>query len=388
VRNKRFVSVLAIVGVAAAIALFALRSQRAGGAVPSATKAAHKMAIPVAVASARLGDLNRYLSAIGTVTPLATVTVESRVAGEIMAVDFQQGQMVQKGQVLVQIDPRPYQVALEQAEGTYDHDRAMLQNDTLNLERDRELYRQNVIARQTLDTQQATVLQDRGQLLTDKANIDNAKLELTYSRITSPITGRIGLRLVDPGNILQANSQGIAVITQLQPITVEFSIPEDNLELILSAMKERVLPAEAYDRTFKNKLANGSLMALNSEIDTSTGTIAMKAEFPNTDQKLFPNQFVNVRLLAETLQNQVLIPQAAIQRSSLGSFVYVVKPDHTVDVRKVQEGLTESDTSAITSGLAAGETVVTDGVDRLQQGSPVLIQKPSANKSLAINVAQ
>jgi multidrug efflux system membrane fusion protein len=389
VRNKRFASVIAIVAVVAAIAVFALRSQRAGGAVPSATKTAHKMAIPVAIASARLGDLNRYLTAIGTVTPVATVTVESRVAGQIMAVDFREGQMVQKGQVLVQIDPRPYQVQLEQAEGTYAHDNATLHNDTLNLERDRELYQQNVIAKQTLDTQAASVLQDRGQLITDKANIDNAKLQLTYSHVTAPISGRIGLRMVDPGNIIQTNStQGIAVITQLQPITVEFSIPEDYLELILSAMKQRVLPAEAYDRTFKNKLADGSLLTLNSEIDTSTGTIAMKAEFPNTDQKLFPNQFVNLRLLAETLRNQVLIPQAAIQRSSLGSFVYVVKPDHTVDVRKVQEGLTQGDITAIASGLAAGETVVTDGVDRLQQGSLVSIQKPSANKSLAINVAQ
>jgi membrane fusion protein, multidrug efflux system len=390
VRNKGLLSILTLLAVAAVIGVFALRSTRARGAVSFASKASqHRMAIPVLAAQARLGDLQRYLSAIGTVTPLATVTVESRVAGQIMAVYFREGQIVKQGQLLVQIDPRPYQVQLEQARGQLAHDTATLRNDTVNLERDRVLFQQNVIAQQTLDTQQAAVLQDRGAIETDRANVDNAKLQLVYSRITAPISGRIGLRLVDPGNILQANStQGIAVITQLQPITVVFSIPEDNLELILTAMKAGVVPAQAYDRTFHNQLAAGSLLTMDNQIDTNTGTVKLKAEFSNREQTLFPNQFVNVRLLAQTLHNQVLIPLPAIQRSSLGSFVYVIKPDKTVELRKVQEGLTQGDTAAIESGLSAGETVVTDGVDRLQQGSLVSVQTQTSKTPLAANVAQ
>ena len=222
----------------------------------------------------------------------------------------------------------------------------MLSNDTVNLERDRILYGQSVIARQTLDTQEAAVRQDRGTLLTDKANVDNAKLQLVYSRITAPIGGRIGLRLVDPGNIIQANStQGIAVITQLQPITVVFSIPEDNLELVLAAMRAGTVPAEAYDRSFHSQLASGSLLTMDNQIDTNTGTVKLKADFSNQEQTLFPNQFVNVRMLAQTLHDQVLIPLAAVQRSSLGTFVYVVKPDQTVELRKIQEGHTEGETA-------------------------------------------
>ena len=388
--NKGLVSILALLVIAAGVALFALRSERARGAVASSPSSpAHRTAVPVVAAQAKLGDLPQYLSAIGTVTPIATVTVQSRVAGQIMGVDFQEGQIVEQGQLLVQIDPRPYQVQLEQAQGQLAHDTATLTNDTVNLERDRVLYGQNVIARQTLDTQEATVRQDQGTLLTDKANVDNAKLQLVYSRVTAPISGRIGLRMVDPGNMIQANStQGIAVITQLQPITVVFSIPEDSVELVLSAMKSRVLPADAYDRTFHNLLGTGSLHSIDSQINLNTGTLGLKAEFSNQQQTLFPNQFVNVRLLVQTLQNQVLIPLPAVQRSSLGTFVYVIKPDKTVDLRKVQVGLTEGSTAAVISGLSAGETVVTDGVDRLQQGSLVSVQTQPANPPLAVNVAQ
>jgi multidrug efflux system membrane fusion protein len=388
VNKKGLVSILALSAVATGALLLALHSERARGAsAPNGPP--HRIAVPVAATQAWLGDLPRYLSAIGTVTPIATVTVQSRVAGQIMAVNFREGEIVKPGQLLVQIDPRPFQVQLEQARGQLAHDMATLRNDKINLERDRVLYGQNVIARQTLDTQEAAVRQDRGTLLADKATVDNAKLQLVYSRITAPIGGRIGLRLVDPGNIMQANStQGIAVITQLQPITVIFSIAEDNLELVLAAMKAGAVPAQAYDRSFRNQLARGSLLTMDNQIDTNTGTVKLKAEFSNQEQTLFPNQFVNVRMLAQTLRSQVLIPLAAVQRSSLGAFVYVVKPDNTVELRKIEERLTEGETVSVQSGLVAGETVVIDGVDRLQQGSLVTVQPQASKPALAVNVAQ
>ncbi len=399
--KKGLAAILALLGLATGVAVLVLRSERAGGAVfrsslgaagdrrSSPGGRAHRMAVPVLAIQAKSGDLPYYLSAIGTVTPIATVTVQSRVAGQIMNVNFHEGQIVRQGQLLAQIDPRPYQVQLEQARGQLLHDTATLRNDTVNLERDRILSEQNVIARQTLDTQEATVRQDRGTLLADKANVDNAKLQLVYSRITAPTSGRIGLRLVDPGNIVQANStQGIAVITQLQPITVVFSIPEDNLELVLAAMRAGEVPAEAYDRTFHNLLASGALVTMDNQIDINTGTVKLKAEFSNQAQTLFPNQFVNVRMLAQMLHDQVLIPSAAVQRSSLGTFVFVVKPDQTVELRRVQEGLTEGDVVSVKSGLAAGETVVAQGVDRLQQGSLVTVQTTPAKPPLAVNAAQ
>jgi multidrug efflux system membrane fusion protein len=401
VKHKGLVSILALLALAIGVAVFAFRSQRAGGAVShsfhpvgegsavSPNGPAHRIAVPVVATQAKLSDLPHYLTAIGTVTPLSTVTVQSRVAGQIMNVNFREGQIVKQGQLLVEIDPRPYQVQLEQAQGQLAHDTATLHNDTINLERDRTLYGQNVIARQTLDTQEATVRQDRGTLLTDKANVDNAKLQLGYSRVTAPISGRIGLRLVDPGNIVQANStQGMAVITQLQPITVIFSIPEDNLELVLAAIKAGTVPAEAYDRMFHNLLASGSVLTMDNQIDTNTGTVKLKAEFSNQEQTLFPNQFVNVRILAQTLHDQVVVPLAAVQRSSVGTFVFVVKPDNTVELRRIEEGLTQGEIVSVQSGLAAGETVVTQGVDRLQQGSLVSVQSAPAKPPLAVNFAQ
>jgi multidrug efflux system membrane fusion protein len=354
--------------------------------VPAGAKIA--AAVPVTVATVKSGDLDDYLNAIGTVTPLNTVTVVSRVSGQIMQVYFKEGQNVQKGQLLVQIDPRPYDVQYQQALGTLEHDTATLRNDILNLARDRELFKQNVIAAETLDTQQAAVAQDRGLLVTDKANVDNAKLQLTYSRVTAPLTGRIGLRMVDPGNIIQANStQGIAVITQLQPISVVVSISEDNLEDVLAAMKLHDLPALAYDREFKKQLASGSLMALDNEIDTTTGTLKLKAIFPNENELLYPDQFVNVKLLVQTLHDQLLVPQVAIQRSAQGTFVYVVGANQTVDVHAVKLGYSQADIVAVTSGLNVGDVVVTDGVDRLQQGSLVAIRSPSTNAPTSSPVA-
>jgi membrane fusion protein, multidrug efflux system len=278
--------------------------------------------------------------------------------------------------LLVQIDPRPYQVQLEQAQGQLARDKANLTNSKITLERDKTLLAEKVIAPQDYDNQAATVGQYEGTIVADQAAVNNAKLQLTYSRITAPINGRIGLRLVDPGNIVHAtDSTGLAVITQLRPISVVFSIPEDDLPKVRKDMRGgEHLPVEAYDRTQKTKLADGTLLTFDNEIYTTTGTVRLKASFPNDDYSLFPNQFVNVKLLVDTDRNVVLIPTAALQRSTIGDFVYVVKPDDTVEVRKVDVGTTEGETTSIQSGVATGEQVVVEGVDRLQQGSKVKVR--------------
>jgi len=342
-------------------------------AVPASV--AHPI-VPVAAVPAKLGDLKQYISAIGTVTPYNTVTVKSRVDGQLDKVNFTEGQIVKAGDLLAEIDPRPYQVELTQAQGTLAKDLANLENNKILYARDKELYDQKIIARQDLDNQQALVGQFAGSIESDKGAVDNAKLQLTYSRITSPITGRVGLRLVDPGNIIHAtDATGLVVITQLQPIAVDFSIPEDDLPQLETAMKaDPQLPVTAYDRDLKHKLAEGTLLTTDNQIDQSTGTIKLKASFPNDDNALFPNQFVNAKLLVNTIPNAILIPAAGLQRSQQGSFVYVVKPDKTVEMRPVTVGATQGDVIAISKGLAADEMVVTDGVDKLQQGSHVSVQ--------------
>ncbi len=336
--------------------------------------------VPVTAVAAKLGDLNQYLTAIGSVTAFNTVTVMSRVPGEIMKVAFTEGQIVKPGELLIEVDPRPYQIQLEQAEGTLAKDQASLTDNKILLARDEELFKQHVIARQDLDNQRATEAQYEGAVISDEAAVDNAKLQLTYSRVTAPIGGKIGLRLVDPGNIVTVN-QGLIVITQVQPISVRFSIPEDDLPLVVNDMKANPkLPVEAWDRDFKVKLAEGTLLTINNQIDQTTGTILLKAVFPNTDNLLFPNQFVNARLLVGVTRNAVLIPLAAVQRGGAqGSYVFVVRPDKTVQKTLVKTAATQGDTAAIASGLKPGEVVVTDGIDKLHNRARVNVQMASNN---------
>jgi len=376
-RPWAWISILSILVVVGYFVVSRIVRTRSASAQPSA--AMHAV-VPVAAAAATRGDLSRYLTAIGSVTAFNTVTVKTRVDGQIVKVAFKEGQTVHQGDVLVQIDPRPYQAALSQVRGQLAKDRATLVNAQQTLVRDQTLYRQDVIAAQDLDNQQSLVGQSEGAVKSDLANLDAAEVQVDYSRITAPITGRIGLRLVDLGNIVHAaDTTGLAVITQLQPIAVDFSIPEDNLPQVIQDMRKgQKLPVYAYDRELKNRLATGSLETFDSQIDQTTGTIKLKAIFPNTDYSLFPNQFVNVRLQVDTLRDMILAPAAAIQRNGQITFVYVVKPDHTVEVRTVKIGATQGDVVALASGITPGELVVTDGLDKLTAGAKVSVQ-PAAD---------
>jgi multidrug efflux system membrane fusion protein len=340
----------------------------------------------VVAARATKGNIKVFVTGLGAVTPIYTVTLNSRVTGELMKVQFKEGQIVQKGDLLLEIDPRPYEVQLEQAEGQLIHDEALLKNANLDLDRYKTLMKQDAIPQQQLDTQIALVTQYEGTIKTDQSQIDSAKLNLVYCKITSPITGRVGLRLVDPGNIVQATATtGLVVITQIDPISVIFTVGEDQLPPILEKMRSgEGLSVEAWDRELKNKLADGKLETTDNQIDPTTGTLKLRAVFANPEGKLFPNQFVNARLLVQQKPNVTLLPNNAIQRNSQGTYVWLVGPDRIVNVRSITVGTTEGDQSEIIAGLAPGDTVVTVGVDRLEEGGKVSPEvpgeKPGAGK--------
>jgi membrane fusion protein, multidrug efflux system len=330
-------------------------------------------AVPVVVATAHRGDLPVYFNGLGTVTAFNTVTVRSRVDGQIVKINFTEGQFVKEGDALIEIDPRPYQVQLEQAEGQLAKDQAQLKDMQVDYERYQLLYKEGVIPKQQLDTQQAQVGTYEGAIKADEATIDNAKLQITYSKITAPISGRVGLRLVDIGNIVHAtDTNGLLVITQLQPIAVLFSLPQDQLPEVLAKMRStRQLGVEAYDRDNSEKIAMGKLLTIDNQIDTTTGTYKLKAVFDNSKNELFPNQFVNVHLLVDTKRNVILVPTTAILRGSQGTYVFAVGSGNAVAVKNVKVSDTTGNLSGVSSGLGEGEVVVVDGQDKLKDGTLV-----------------
>ena len=346
-------------------------------------------AIAVGTATVAKGDIPIIIKALGTVTPLATVTVKTQITGQLQIVAFTEGQAVKKGDLLAVVDPRPYDVALQQAIGTLEKDKALLANAEIDLARYTTLVAQNSIARQQLDTQAALVRQYQATILTDQAGVDSAKLNLTYTRIVAPTDGRIGLRLVDPGNyVTMGDATGICVITLMQPIAVLFTIPEDSLPQVRKRMKSgAILDTTALDRAQKETLGTGKLSTTDNQVDTTTGTVKLRAMFGNPEESLFPNQFVNIRLLVDTVKDATVVPVAAVQRGQPGTFVYLVKADDTVHVQVIETGATDGERIAVTKGLSIGDQVVTDGVDRLRDGAKIRKPSPDQNAKPAAGAA-
>jgi multidrug efflux system membrane fusion protein len=355
------------------------KEKSAADAAAAAKAAQAPRAVAVVTTTARNGSIGDYVEALGTVTPVYTVSITARVQGQIMEVHYKEGQTVHKGDALIDIDPRPYQAALTQAQGQLAHDSAVLAEAKIDLDRYQQAFNQNAIAGQQVDDQQQMVKQDEGTVQNDQGTVANAQVNLVYCHITSPIDGRVGLRLVDPGNIVQGGSTNpLVVVTQIQPITVIFNVAEDYLPKIQKQMKQGTkLSVDALDRTQEQKIASGVVSTLDNEVDTTTGTVKLRATFANTDEALFPNQFVNAKLLLDTENNVTLVPAAAIQRNAQGAFVYVVKSDETASVRTVTAGTTDG-TNTVIQGVSPGEIVVINGFDKLQDGAKVTTRSPQS----------
>jgi multidrug efflux system membrane fusion protein len=362
------------------------RNQQAAAAAAKAKAAAANRSIPITTATVTTGPIGIYINALGTVTSVYTATITTRVDGQIISVNYVEGQLVHKGDLLVQIDPRPYQAALTQAEGTLAHDEALLGEARIDLDRYQLAFNRNAIAKQQLDDQIQTVKQYEGSVKNDQGTVASAATNLDYATIKAPIEGRVGLRLVDPGNIVTAASgTPLVVITQLQPITVIFSVAEDYLPQIQKQMHQGAkMSVEAFDRNQQSKLASGTLLTLDNQIDTTTGTVKLKAIFANSDIALFPNQFVNARLLVDTQQNATLVPTAAIQRNAQGAFVYVVKSNQTASIQTVTIGTSDGGVAAV-QGLNPGDAIAITGFDKLQDGAKVSIQKSPADNNSPAN---
>jgi membrane fusion protein, multidrug efflux system len=350
---------------------------------PPADQKSNSGSVPVVATRARRGNIGVYFSGLGAVTPIYTVTVKTRVDGELINILYHEGDIVQKGDLLMEVDPRPFQAQLEQYEGQLARDQAILDNARVDMTRYRGLLQQNAIPEQQVATQQALVAQSEGVVKADQGQIANAKLNLTFCKIIAPITGRVGLRLVDPGNIVHAaDSNGLVIITQIQPISVIFTISEDQLPEVRQRMRAGLhLHVDTYDHDMQKKIAQGTLTTFDNVIDQTTGTLRLRATFDNNDDTLFPNQFVNVRLLVQEKQGAVLLSSAGIQRSGTNTYVFLVKSDSTVTLRNVTVGTTDGDQNEITSGLQPGDTVVVTGVDKLIEGSQVRAQISDGGKS-------
>jgi multidrug efflux system membrane fusion protein len=360
---------LVIVAIVAAIIVWRVLGSAAE------PKGMRQASASVGVAKATIGDIPVTLNSLGTVTSLATATVKSQINGYLTDIPFKEGQVVKKGDVLAQVDPRPYEVALAQYQGQLQRDQALLENARLDYKRYQQLAAQDSTSKQTVDTALATVHQYEGTVRTDQAQVDSEKLNLTYARIVSPIDGRVGLRQVDVGNyVTSSDTDGVAVVTQTDPISVVFTLPEDDLSQVLEPSDDgKARTVTAWDRTFTTQLSSGTLDTIDNQVDTSTGTVKLRAMFANPKGALFPNQFVNATLLVRTLRNAVTIPSTAVQTGSPGTFVYLLKDDHTVALRKVTLGPSASGQVAVTAGLAAGDTVVVDGADHLSDGARVTV---------------
>jgi membrane fusion protein, multidrug efflux system len=373
------IGLLAVCLLAIGVYIFGTKFGKAESRAAVQGATASVPAVSVATVAAKTGSIPVYLTGLGAVTPINTVTVKTQVNGQLISVRYQEGQLVRVGDLLAEIDPRPLQAQLTQFEGQLVRDQALLDNARLDLKRFTVLVQENSIPRQQYDTQVSLVRQLEGTVKNDQGLIEGVKVQLIYTRITAPVSGRVGLRLVDPGNFVQTtDTNGLVVITQLQPITVIFTIPEDSIPSVVDKLKHGVrLPVEAYDRALQHRLATGYLLTIDNQVDPTTGTVKLRAEFPNEENALFPNQFVNARLLVETQHDATLIPTMAIQRNAQGAFVYLVKPDQTVAMQKVSVGTTNGDMTAV-QGLKAGDVIAADNFDRLRDGVKITARNPPA----------